>query len=62
MQEQSTLKKESLEQYFQEFRKDTVGLNQVFESPYGEKKILYADWTASGRLYSGVTTFTRTEF
>jgi selenocysteine lyase/cysteine desulfurase len=40
-----------LETYFQQFRKHIVGIDQIFESPYGEKKIIYADWTASGRLY-----------
>ncbi len=40
-----------LEIYFQQFRKHIVGINQTFESPYGEKKIIYTDWTASGRLY-----------
>ncbi|MDO9261154.1 MAG: aminotransferase class V-fold PLP-dependent enzyme, partial [Flavobacteriaceae bacterium] len=28
-----------------------IGINQTFQSFYGEKKILYTDWTASGRLY-----------
>lgn len=40
-----------LENYFEPFRKNTIGYNQTFESPYGEKKIIYADWIASGRLY-----------
>lgn len=42
---------ENLEAYFSSFRKHIVGLNQEFESPYGKKKIIYVDWTASGRLY-----------
>tara|TARA_B110001469_G_scaffold126537_1_gene144412 strand:- start:2722 stop:4188 length:1467 start_codon:yes stop_codon:yes gene_type:complete len=41
----------SLEQYFNQFRKNIVGINQTFLSPYGEKKMIYTDWTASGRLY-----------
>jgi len=41
----------SLEQYFSQFRENIIGNNQTFESPYGTKKICYADWTASGRLY-----------
>lgn len=41
----------SLEQYFDQFRKNIVGVNQTFLSPYGEKKMVYTDWTASGRLY-----------
>ncbi|MEP6929829.1 MAG: selenocysteine lyase, partial [Flavobacterium sp.] len=41
----------TLETYFQEFRKNIVGVEQEFTSPYGKKKIIYTDWTASGRLY-----------
>ena len=41
----------SLEQYFQPFREQIVGIDQKFVSPYGEKKLIYTDWTASGRLY-----------
>lgn len=40
-----------LEQYFSEFRKNIIGIDQEFESPFGKKKIIYTDWTASGRLY-----------
>ncbi|MFD1061671.1 aminotransferase class V-fold PLP-dependent enzyme [Winogradskyella litorisediminis] len=40
-----------LENYFDKFRKQIVGIDQTFVSPYGEKKIIYTDWTASGRLY-----------
>lgn len=29
-------------------------MNQRFTSPYGEKRIVYADWTASGRLYGPI--------
>ena len=43
--------KQNLEQYFSKFRKHIVGIDQTFESPYGQQKIIYADWTASGRLY-----------
>ncbi len=42
---------ESLENYFDSYRKDTIGYNKTFISPYGEMKIVYADWIASGRLY-----------
>ena len=41
----------ALETHFAPFRKNTVGIGQAFETPYGIKKIVYADWTASGRLY-----------
>ena len=40
-----------LEQYFQQFRTNIIGIDQEFVSPYGKKKIIYTDWTASGRLY-----------
>ncbi len=41
----------SLEKYFEKFRKNIIGIDKTFISPYGEKKIIYTDWTASGRLY-----------
>jgi selenocysteine lyase/cysteine desulfurase len=40
-----------MEKHFEQFRKNIVGINQTFQSPYGEKQIIYADWIASGRLY-----------
>ncbi|MDR9442246.1 MAG: aminotransferase class V-fold PLP-dependent enzyme [Schleiferiaceae bacterium] len=43
--------KTALEKHFAPFRENTVGLHASFEGPYGQKKILYADWIASGRLY-----------
>jgi len=42
---------DNLEQYFSQFRKHIVGNQQTFNSPFGEKEIIYTDWTASGRLY-----------
>jgi len=45
---------ESLEQYFKPFRENTIGWNKTFTTPYGEKKIIYADWIASGRLYAPI--------
>ena len=41
----------SLEIYFEKYRKNIVGIDQTFESPFGIQKMVYADWTASGRLY-----------
>ncbi|WP_439132850.1 aminotransferase class V-fold PLP-dependent enzyme [Polaribacter sp.] len=40
-----------LEQYFSQFRKQIIGVDQTFTSPYGEQDLVYCDWTASGRLY-----------
>jgi len=41
----------SLERYFNQFRQHIIGIDQKFESPFGTQKIIYTDWTASGRLY-----------
>lgn len=40
-----------LEQYFKTFRDQIIGIDQTFDSPFGLQKIIYTDWTASGRLY-----------
>ncbi len=45
------IKDSKLEEYFNQFRENIVGIDLEFESPYGTKKIVYTDWTASGRLY-----------
>ena len=44
----------SLEAYFAPFRANIIGINQDFESPYGRQRILYADWTASGRMFGPI--------
>jgi selenocysteine lyase/cysteine desulfurase len=46
--------KTALENYFAVFRRNVTGNGQSFESPYGKKKIIYADWTASGRAYQPI--------
>ena len=48
------IKTNSLEKYFEPFRNNIVGINQEFDSPFGRKKIIYTDWTASGRLYAPI--------
>ncbi len=45
---------ETLEQYFEKFRKQIIGIDQTFETPYGEQNLVYTDWTASGRLYGPI--------
>ncbi len=40
-----------MEDFFNHFRRNIVGIDQEFESPYGKQKIVYGDWIASGRLY-----------
>ena len=44
----------NLEEYFQSFRSHVIGIDQEFDSPFGQKRIIYADWTASGRLYQPI--------
>jgi len=44
----------SLEKYFESFRKNIIGIDSFFKSPYGTQKIVYADWIASGRLYKPI--------
>ncbi len=46
-----------LESYFRPFRHQIIGIDQNFQTPFGEKQILYADWTASGRLYRPIEDF-----
>jgi selenocysteine lyase/cysteine desulfurase len=43
-----------LEAYFTPYRKRIIGNDIAFETPYGVQKIIYADWTASGRLYAPI--------
>ncbi|MEY8849274.1 aminotransferase class V-fold PLP-dependent enzyme [Psychroserpens sp. XS_ASV72] len=47
----SNKKESQLENYFQQFRQHIIGIDQEFDSPFGKQKIIYTDWTASGRLY-----------
>lgn len=51
MLQEKSITVSELEQYFDKFRKNIIGIEQEFNSPYGKKKIVYTDWTASGRLY-----------
>ena len=41
----------NLEYYFSKFRKHIIGLNAIMNTTFGKQKIIYADWTASGKLY-----------
>ncbi len=47
-------KQTRLEDAFERFRRNVVGYDQKFRTPYGEQQIIYADWTASGRLYAPI--------
>ena len=41
----------NLESYFNQFRSNIIGIEKKFNSPFGEKQLIYADWIASGRLF-----------
>ncbi len=43
-----------LSQYFEIFRKNITGIDEVIETPYGTMPLVYTDWTASGRLYTPI--------
>ena len=43
-----------LEKYFLPFRKNIIGIDACYETPYGQMEIVYADWIASGRLYGPI--------
>ena len=47
----------SLEAYFEKFRKKIIGENTSYALKNGEQRIVYADWTASGRLYEPIETY-----
>lgn len=52
----------ALEAYFDQFRNHIIGQDQTFNSPYGEHRIIYTDWTASGRLYRPIEDKLSNEF
>ena len=60
-QEKTTYKSE-LERYFKAFRNNILGVDLKFESPYGIQKMIYTDWTASGRLYRPIEEKMNTRF
>ncbi|MBW6492250.1 MAG: aminotransferase class V-fold PLP-dependent enzyme [Lentimicrobium sp.] len=43
-----------MENYFEQFRINTIGHKLEYETPYGRQKLIYADWIASGRLYKPI--------
>jgi len=44
-----------MEEYFDQFRENIIGLNTTIDTPYGaNKRVLYGDWTASGRNYGPI--------
>ena len=43
-----------MKNYFTQFRANIIGQEQRFESAFGYKRIIYADWTATGRAYGPI--------
>lgn len=44
----------SLESWFEPFRRQIIGQDAQFRTPYGMQDLVYADWIASGRLYGPI--------
>ena len=44
----------ALEKYFDTYRENIIGIDAEITTPYGIKKLVYADWIASGRLYKPI--------
>nr|WP_312027277.1 aminotransferase class V-fold PLP-dependent enzyme [Paenibacillus typhae] len=44
----------SLAAHFTAFREHTIGIRHQITTPFGRKPLIYADWTASGRLYEPI--------
>jgi selenocysteine lyase/cysteine desulfurase len=43
-----------ISKYFDGFRSNIIGTDSFIRTPYGKKKMIYADWIASGRLYKPI--------
>ena len=41
----------SLEAAFAPYRRNIIGIDAEFDAGFGPRRIIYADWTASGRMY-----------
>ena len=51
-----------MEKHFQKIREGIIGINEEIQCPDGKsRKIVYADWIASGRLYAPIEDRIRTE-
>lgn len=52
--EKAVIDLQTLEEHFTPFRKNIVGIDAEYETPFGKKPLIYADWIASGRLYGPI--------
>lgn len=60
--EQSAYAESALERYFRPFREGIIGTDQTIVTPHGVKPLIYADWTASGRLYRPIESLITNRF
>ena len=44
----------SLESSFTPYRRGIIGIDTIFDAGVGRQRIIYADWTASGRMYAPI--------
>src|ERR1041384_5033369 len=51
----------SLEDYFASFSESIIGRRKSFESRFGTKEVIYADWTASGRAFRPIEDYLQNE-
>ena len=51
-----------LQNHFNQFRKNIVGIDASFDAPTGKKDLIYADWIASGRLYGPIEDKIKNQF
>jgi selenocysteine lyase/cysteine desulfurase len=52
----------ALLEHFDTFRRNIVGIDAAFDTPYGKKDLIYADWIASGRLYGPIEDQIKNQF
>jgi len=52
---------ETMQTYFEPFRRQIIGIDQRYRFAGGDLPILYADWAASGRLYAPIERFISSE-
>lgn len=52
----------NLGEHFKQFSVATIGHDATIDTPYGHLPVVYADWTASGRLYEPIEQKMLTDF
>jgi selenocysteine lyase/cysteine desulfurase len=50
-----------LEDHFSGYRSNIIGMDQHFVTPYGRRRLVYADWTASARAYQPIESYLQKE-